>query len=162
MTDFYELREKQGRAHFSQDLGDYYFTAGTTDPFDRVDVYATARTKPSRTYAIEIKDYTNGGYERNYTKYIRNGKDNGYQIDLQKLQHLQEEADKENRIPILYVRFGDYTYAWNIAEINYEDRRREVWVNKSGANYGKEKELAWQTYLYANEAVWSKPTPKNN
>ena len=154
--------EKLGRRHFSQDMDEYYFTAATTDPFDPVDVYATARTHTQRTYAIEIKDLTNTDNYRPYTKFTCNGKDYGYQIDYHKLKHLQETADKEGRIPIVYVRFDDYTYAWNISLINYEERKKWRYVNKSGVNYGKEKEWALQTYLYANESVWSKKTLPDN
>ena len=151
-------KDLKGREYFSRDMDKYYITAGTEDDMDVIDVYATAKTHPNRIYSIEIKCYDDPQYPRNYSKFTSNGKDYGFQIDVAKLDHLMNKYHEENRIPILYCRFNDYTIAWNISKINYKERIKQVWTNKYGMNYGKEKELTYQTYLYISEAVYVKET----
>ena len=154
----YRQADLKGRSHFSLDFDKYYLTAGTEDDYDEVDVYATAKTYPYRTYAIEIKDYTNGNHIRNYSKYICNNIDYGYQIDYNKIDYLMDKWKYENRIPIIYARFHDWTIIWDIRKIPYEQRKKQVWTNKDGQHYGQQKELTWQTYLYFDEAIWTKTT----
>lgn len=158
MENKFREKDLQGRAHFSQDFDKYYYTAGTEDDYDKIDVYATAKTQLERTYAIEIKDYTNSGIDRPYDKYNKNGFDNGYQIDYEKLDYLCKEAAETNRIPILYVRFTDYTIVWRLDRIDWKGRESLVLTNKNGQDYGAQKEWSRQTYLYKTEAVWIKKT----
>lgn len=156
--NIYRKTDLLGRLHFSQDFDYYYITAGTESDTDRSDVYATARTNPLREYVIEIKDYTNSKHERNYTKFIYKGEDHGYQIDYDKIDYLMQKYYDEGRIPILYARFNDYTIIWDIRDIPYKERKKQVLVNKDGQHYHQEMELSDQTYLYFNEAKWHKLT----
>ena len=158
MENKFREKDLQGRAHFSADFDNYYYTAGTEDDYDKIDVYATAKTQLERTYAIEIKDYTNSGFDRPYDKYNKGDVDKGYQIDYEKLDWLCKEAAETNRIPILYARFTDYTIVWDLSKINWKGRESLVLVNKNGQAYGQEKEWSRQTYLYKTEAVWIKRT----
>ena len=154
----YRRADLMGRKHFGEDFDPYYITAGTEDDTDRIDAYATARTNHNRTYAIEIKDYTNTQHRREYIKFIHNGIDYGYQIDYDKIEYLTNISNEQGRIPILYVRFNDYTIVWDLSNIDWKSRAKMVSVNKDGQNYGKEKEYALQTYLYFNENRWYKLT----
>lgn len=160
----YRETDLKGRKHFSEDFGHLYITAGTEEDTDRIDVLATAITAPERTYAIEIKDYTNSDHERNYTKFIYKDKDkdeytdHGYQVDYDKIDYLTTVCKEENRIPILYARFTDYTIVWDLTDIPYQERSRMVWVNADGQHYGERKEAALQTYLFISEAKYKKLT----
>jgi len=160
----YRQADLEGRKHFSQDFGAYYITAGTQDDTDRTDVLATAKTDPSRIYTIEIKSYDNKQHPRDYAKFTYKDKgstvetDHGYQIDFDKIDYLMKMWEKENRIPILYVRFHDYTIVWDLRDIPYKERARMRDVNADGLNYGKRKETTLQTYLYKDEAKYKKPT----
>lgn len=154
----YRLKDEQGRKHFEEDYGQYYKTEYTEDDKDRIDLFATALTRPDRTYGIEIKDYTNGQHYRGYENFTRNGIDYGYQIDYDKIDYLVNYCKNEHRIPILYARFWDYTIVWDLTDFDYDKEARYVWVNADGQNYGKTKEYAKQTYLYIKDAVKQKPT----
>lgn len=160
----YRKADLEGRKHFAQDFGTYYITAGTEDETDRTDVLATAITNPTKIYTIEIKDYTNSEHERGYTKFIYKDKgsneytDHGYQVDYDKIDYLVKMWETENRIPILYARFSDYTIVWDLRTIPYKERAKMVEVNADGQNYGKRKEISNQTYLYFNEAKYKKLT----
>lgn len=149
----YREADELGRARFNQDFGDWFITAGTEDIFDKIDMYATARTNPNRTYAIEIKNYE-ATYPRAYSKFTWDGVDHGYMIDYDKIDNLVKVAAAEGRIPILYARFSDLTIVWDLREVEYESRKRLMTVNKDGQNYGEEKEEAWVTYLYKCEAKY--------
>ena len=146
----------KGRDYFNLDFPTQFITAGTNDDYNKLDMYLTARTDTSRIYAVEIKNIN-----RTYGKYNRYGIDYGFQIDLYKIDALWEKWITEGRIPILYVRFSDWTYAWDIRNIDYQSRAREVKTNDDGQNYGASKSVSWQTYFYMNEAVWSKKTNNN-
>ena len=160
----YRQADLEGRKHFAEDFGTYYITAGTQDDTDRTDVLATAITNPNKIYTIEIKDYTNSKYERGYTKFIYKDKgqteytDHGYQVDYDKIDYLMKMWHEENRIPILYARFCDYTIVWDLRTIPYKERAKMVVVNADGQHYGERKELANQTYLFINEAKYKKLT----
>lgn len=154
----YRQKDEQGRVHFNMDFGTWFITAGTDDDFDKIDAYLTAKTDLNRTYGVEIKDYTNSGFDRPYSKYIWNGIDGGYQIDYDKVDYLVMKCQEEGRIPILYARFTDLTIVWDLRTIPYNARKKQVWVNKDGQSYGKEKELVIQTYLYKDEAKYIKKT----
>lgn len=158
----YRRADLLGRKHFGEDFGNLYITAGTEGDFDESDIFATASTDPTRTYCIEIKNYEDPLFPRPYSKFTYNGIDYGYQIDFKKIAALLALWKNTGRIPIIYARFQDMTYVWDLRFIDVESRAKWKWVNKDGQNYGKEKEYALQTYLYANEAVWSKPTQKYN
>lgn len=157
-TNYYRQADVLGRGHFNDDFGIYYITAGTEDIYDKIDLYATARTDHSRTYAIEIKNYENDEHPRAYEKFSWNGIDNGYMIDYEKVYHLCKVAEAEGRIPIIYARFSDWTIVWDMRNIPWKNRGRMMRVNKDGQNYGMEKEEAQVTYLYKKEAVYVKPT----
>lgn len=150
----------QGRMHFDQDFPNYFIVEDTEDDYNVIDRFLTARTPSAPTYALEIKDETNNGHYRPYSKFTFNGKDYGFQVDLAKVEGVVEYCNQEGqgRRPLLYVRFGDITLVWKLDEVPYNDRKRQVWTNKNGMNYGAEKELTWQTYLYRKEAKWEKPT----
>ena len=105
-----------------------------------------------KTYLVEIKDLTNSGYERPSTKYP------DYQIDYDKIDYLVTKAEEEGRTPILYVRFSDKTFVWVLTDIPYKERRRLVWTNDNGVDYGKTKSLTPQTYLNFVEATWTTTT----
>lgn len=154
----YRQADELGRTHFNEDFGTWYITAGTEDIYDKIDLYATARTDHSRTYAIEIKNYENDEHPRAYEKFSWNGKDYGYMIDYEKVENLCKVAEEEGRIPIIYARFSDWTIVWDLRKILWKDRKRYMKVNKDGQNYGKEKEEAPVAYLYKKEAVYTKPT----
>ena len=156
----YMEAEERGRRHFSEDLGEWYYTAGTSNPYDRIDVRMTARTDPSRTYACEVKSYDDPQHPRKYAKYSHANKDAGYMIDYDKLDALTKVAEEEGRIPVLYCRFQDWTIVWNLADIPWRNRRRTKRVNKVGVQYGKEKEEAEVTYLYMGECAWRKKTER--
>lgn len=160
----YRKADLEGRKHFAQDFGTYYITAGTKDEKDRTDVLATAITNPTKIYTIEIKDYTNSEQGREYIKFIYKDKgqdeytDHGYQIDYDKIEYLMKMWHEENRIPILYARFCDYTIVWDLRNIPYKERAKMKEVNADGQNYGKRKETTLQTYLFINEARYKKLT----
>lgn len=160
----YRKADLEGRKHFAEDFGTYYITAGTEDDTDRTDVLATAITNPSKIYTIEIKDYTNSIHERKYSKFTYKAKgeeerrDHGYQIDYDKIDYLMKMWHEENRIPILYARFSDYTIVWDLRTIPYKERAKMKEVNADGQNYGKRKEITMQTYLFINEAKYKKLT----
>lgn len=158
MKNIYRQADELGRVRFAQDFGTWYITAGTKDDYDKIDVYATARTDHSRTYAIEIKNYENDEHPRAYEKFTWNGIDHGYMIDYEKPRNLCEVAEAEGRIPIIYARFSDWTIVWDLRTVPWRERKRLMKVNKDGQNYGKEKEEALVTYLYIDEAVWKKRT----
>lgn len=151
-----------GRKRFNEDYGTFYITAGTEDEHNKTDIYATAITNPQRIYTIEIKNYEDPQHPRPYSKFIYNGKDYGYQIDWDKVHYLMTLWKEEGRIPIIYARFYDYTYVWDLRYIDTESRKKQVWTIRDGMNYGGNKELTWQTYLYKDEAVTSKPTTRYN
>lgn len=160
----YRKADLEGRKHFAQDFGTYYITAGTEDETDRTDVLATAITNPTKIYTIEIKSYDNKEHPRYYTKFIYKDKgqdeytDHGYQVDYDKIDYLVKMWETENRIPILYARFSDYTIVWDLRDIPYKERAKMKEVNADGQNYGKRKEISNQTYLYFNEAKYKKLT----
>ena len=160
----YRKADLMGRKHFGEDFGTYYITAGTENDTDRTDVLATAITNPTKIYTIEIKDYTNSKQGREYIKFIYKDKgsdeytDHGYQIDYDKIDYLVKMWETENRIPILYARFCDYTLVWDLRTIPYKERAKMVEVNADGQNYGKRKEISNQTYLFFNEAKYKKLT----
>ena len=157
MTD-YRRQDLLGRKHFSDDYGEYYITAGTEGDYDKSDVYATARTNPERTYVIEIKSYDNEQYPRPYSKFIKEGIDYGYQIDYSKIEYLMKKWNEEGRIPIVYARFSDWTLTWDLRDIPYQERKKQIWTNADGQRYGRKRELTWQTYLYKDEAKDKKET----
>lgn len=155
-----EHRKKdiRGRKHFMEDFGNMFQYYCTPDDMDKIDMYLTATTNTGRTYCVEVKNYEDPKYPRPYSKFITvDGIDKGYQIDLDKLEHLFDTAEKEGRTPIVYARFPDITLVWDISKIDFESRARWVLTNKDGQNYG-EKEYSWQSYLYKCEAVWKKQT----
>ena len=152
MINAFRMKDLKGREHFSQDFDKYYFTAGTDSDYDRIDVYATAKTDLERTYCIEIKNYDDPEHPRPYYKY------DNYQIDYEKLDWLCKEAADTGRIPILYVRFSDYTVVWDLSKIDWKSRESLRMVNANGQYYGYKKEWSRQTYLYIEEAVWKKKT----
>lgn len=154
----YRQADELGRTRFAQDFGTWFLTAGTEDIYDKIDLYATARTDHSRTYAVEIKNYENDEHPRAYEKFSWNGKDYGYMIDYDKVDNLCKVAEEEGRIPIIYARFSDWTIVWDMRKIFWQDRKRMMKVNKDGQNYGKEKEESSVTYLYKDEAAYVKPT----
>lgn len=160
----YRKADLAGRKHFAEDFGTYYITAGTEDDTDRTDVLATAITNPNKIYTIEIKDYTNSERRREYIKFIYKDKgsdeytDHGYQIDYDKIDYLVKMWETENRIPILYARFSDYTLVWDLRTIPYKERAKMVEVNADGQNYGKRTEVSKQTYLFINEVKYKKLT----
>jgi len=154
----YRQADELGRARFAQDFGTWFLTAGTKDVYDKIDLYATARTDHSRIYAIEIKNYENDEHPRAYGKFSWNGKDYGYMIDYEKVEHLCKVAEEEGRIPIIYARFSDWTIVWDLSTIPWRERKRTMKVNKDGQHYGKEKEEAPMTYLYKSEAKYVKET----
>lgn len=160
----YRKADLEGRRHFSEDFGAWYITAGTEDDTDRTDVLATAITNPDKIYTIEIKSYDNKEHPREYAKFIYKDKgsdeytDHGYQVDYDKIDYLVKMWENENRIPILYARFSDYTIVWDLRDIPYKERARMREVNADGQNYGKRKEITKQTYLYINEAKYKKLT----
>lgn len=158
MDNNFRKADQLGRVRFAQDFGTWYITAGTEDVFDKIDVYATAKTDTSRTYAIEIKNYENDEHPRAYEKFSWNGEDHGYMLDYSKVENLCKVAEVEERIPIIYARFSDWTIVWDLRRIPWKDRVRVMKVNKDGQNYGKEKEESPVTYLYKDEAVFTKPT----
>ena len=150
--------ENKGRQHFVDDYGKFFMLQGTEGQTDRSDIYATAITNTGRTYIIEIKNYENEEHPRAYEKFTYKGKDYGYQIDLDKIEYLVTKGEEEGRIPILYARFNDITVTWDLKDIPYKERAKQVWTNKTGVDYGRKKELTWQTYLYKDEAKQVKPT----
>lgn len=152
MENAFRKKDLEGRNYFSQDFDNYYYTAGTEDDYDRIDVYATAKTQLERTYAIEIKCYNDPEHPRPYEKY------ENYQIDYEKLDTLCAVAESTGRIPILYVRFSDWTVVWDLTKIDWKSRLTTRLVNKNGQAYGREKEWSRQTYLYLEEAAWKKRT----
>lgn len=154
----YRKADELGRTRFNNDFGTWYITAGTENDFDKIDLYATARTDHSRTYAIEIKNYENYEHPRAYAKFTWDGKDHGYMLDYEKVDNLRRTALIEGRIPIIYARFSDYTIVWDITNIPYKERKKMMKVNKDGLNYGKENEKSLVTYLYKDEAKYVKPT----
>lgn len=157
-TEEIKKAEAKGRKHFVEDYGRFFQMEEREVQMDRSDIYATAITHTGRTYIIEIKNYENEEHPRAYAKFIKRGKDYGYQIDLNKIDYLVNKGEEEGRIPILYARFNDITVTWDLTEIPYKERARQVWTNKTGVDYGKAKELTWQTYLYKDEAKQVKPT----
>lgn len=152
----YRSKDLKGRQHFSEDFGAWFITAGTEDDYDKIDLYMTAKTRPDKTYAVEIKSYDNKEHPRPYTKYIWQGKDYGYQIDFDKVDNLVKVAESEGRVPIIYARFSDITLVWDLRKIPYKERKKLKKVNKDGQNYHKYAEETWQTYLYRDEAVFEK------
>lgn len=152
MDSDYKKRETQGRRHFKSDLGDKYIMVFTSDPFAKHDVEMTARTHTDKTYLGEIKDLTNSGYERPSTKYP------DYQIDYLKIDYLVTEALSRGRTPILYVRFTDKTYVWDLKDIPYKERMKMVYTNDKGIDYGRTRSLTAQTYLHFDEAAWTTTT----
>ena len=154
----YTKKDKMGRKHFKEDLGKYFIIEQTSDDYNKVDLYLTARTDTGKTYCVEVKNYEDPKHPRPYSKFITvDGIDKGYQIDLDKLEHLFDTAEREGRTPIVYARFSDITLVWDISKIDFESRARWVKTNKDGQNYG-EKEYSWQSYLYKYEAAWKKET----
>lgn len=150
--------ENRGRQHFVDDYGRYFMLEETEGQTNRSDLYATAITSTGRTYIIEVKNYDDEQHPREYAKFTYKGKDYGYQIDLDKIDYLVTKGKEEGRIPILYARFNDITVTWDLTDIPYKERVKQVWTNKTGVDYGKEKELTWQTYLYKDEAKQVKTT----
>lgn len=157
----YEKDEKKGRDRF-ETLFSKRLKMEFSDIHERYDLMATGYTN-NNTYVIEIKNYSNPDYPRAYDKYICNGKDGGYMIDNAKLKELTTIAEKENRIPILFVFFSDCLMMWDINKTmwndttNTDNRQHTGWirVNKDGQNYGN-KELSYMSYLYKDEAIWIK------
>ena len=157
VMDKVDTNEMKGREHFKEDLGKWYIMAFSKKKSSREDGWMTARTDYNRTYICEIKNYEDPENPRPYTKYVKHGVDYGYQIDYDKIDYLVTKGMETNRIPILYARFDDMTYVWDLTYIPYEERKKLKKTNKHGYAYG-EKETSWQTYLYRDEAIWSKPT----
>lgn len=155
--DKIDNKEEMGRKHFKEDMGKWYHIEFSNNKSSREDGWMTARTDGSRTYIVEIKNYEDPEHPRPYSKFVRRGVDYGYQIDYDKIDYLVTTALKDDRTPILYARFDDYTYVWDLTYIPYDERKKLKNTNKHGYAYG-EKEPSWQTYLYREEAVWSKPT----
>ena len=152
----HRIADIRGRKHFTEDFGRFYITAGTEDDYDRTDILATAVTNPNKIYTIEIKSYDNKDFPRPYEKYTKQGIDYGYQVDYDKIDYLMRMWENEGRIPILYAHFTDITLVWDLRKIPYKERKKLKWVNKDGQNYHKYTELAWQTYLYRDEAILEK------
>ena len=147
----YRQKDIMGRDAFNKDFPTQFITAGTQDDYDPIDMFLTAKTNPDRTYSVEVKIIG-----REYAKFIWRGKDYGFQIDAKKIDALWDKWITEGRIPILYIKFDDCTLVWDIRKIDYKSRERLVETNDDGCNYGKSKSSSLQTYLYKNEAVWTK------
>ena len=154
MESIYRKKDVKGRIAFQNSE---YFKKNmvraewTEGDYDRQDGRTTGNTND--IYIVEVKSYTDPKHPRPYSKFIIDGEDKGYQIDLDKLEHLVDEAEKENRIPLLYVKFEDYEVVWIPEEKTFSKRAKYVLTNKDGCNYGK-KEWSWQSYLYLDEAIW--------
>lgn len=153
----YRKKDVRGRQHFIEDFPGVFLYYCTPDDMDKIDMYLTAVTNTGRTYCVEVKNYEDDEHPRPYSKFIISGTDRGYQIDLEKIEYLFDVGERENRTPILYARFQDWTIVWDISKVDFESRARWIKTNKDGCNYG-EKEYSWQTYLYKDEAVWIKKT----
>jgi hypothetical protein len=158
--NLYRNADLLGRERFNEDFENIFITAGTENDMDKIDIFATARTDSGRTYAIEVKNYENSEFPRSYGKFTKNGVDYGYMIDYDKLDYLCKVAAAENRTPILYARFLDWTIAWNLNNVPWRDRKRTMKCNADGQNYGKKKEDSLVTYLYIEESAWKKETNK--
>lgn len=154
----YREKDDAGRKLMKNDFGKAYIMYFTPEDTNPVDFYLTATTQTEKTYVGDVKAYIDEEQPRTYTKFIINGKDYGYMIDLNKLREIKKIALNEKRIPILIVYFKDCTVIWNLIAIPWENRSEWRWVNKDGLNYGKEKEWELVTYLYKDEAVYVKPT----
>lgn len=142
--------EQRGRERFLNDFGHIYTIVFSTDEYERFDFKATAETIARViTYVGEIKNIN-----RDYSKFIKDGKDGGFLIDYSKVKAVVEEAEKENRIPVLVVYFNDYRIIWNLSKVmdRCENEKEERMVNKDGQHYG-EKELSTVTYVYKEDAV---------
>lgn len=147
----YRTKDLAGRNAFNQDFPNLFYTAGTEDDFDPIDMFLTAITNPNRIYSVEVKIVG-----REYAKFIWRGKDYGFQIDAKKIDALWDKWLTEGRIPILYIKFNDYTIVWDIRDIDYKSRERIVETNDDGQHYGRSKSPSMQTYLFKDEAAWIK------
>lgn len=150
-----QLKEKQGRQQFYNDMNAWYTIEFSTEPYSQEDFWMTARTDQTRTYIGDVKNYNNPEHPRAYNKFVVAGYDKGYMIDYEKIDYLVTQAEKQGRTPILYAHFSDCTLVWDLSKIPYKERKEERLTNKNGYAYG-EKEWSWQTFLYRREAVWSK------
>lgn len=151
----YRKADERGRQHFIDDFGDRYIIQPTEGDYDRIDLYATARTDINKTYSIEVKSYDNPNHPRPYEKY------GNYMIDYDKVDNLYTTSMSEGRIPIIYARFEDMTIVWDITDIPYKERKEKKKVNKDGQHYGKFYEYADVTYLYKEEAKYIKTHDKH-
>lgn len=137
-------KERIGRRKFENDFGKHLhieFSALKA----RYDAKATGLTR-GETLVVEIKDI-----RRPYTKHDKDGTDRGFLIDYDKLAYIEEVAKTEGRIPWVVAYFTDCVIIWNLFNTDWRKRGEMKDVNKEGINYGKEKETAYITYLYANE-----------
>ena len=118
----------------------------TKGDFDPQDVRTTGIT--GDIYLVEIKSYNDPNHPRLSSKF----KD--YQIDLDKIVDLCDDAKDEGRIPLLYVKFDDCEVIWQPSKKECRKRCKQVWTNDKGYNYGDSKSLTWQTYFHVDEALW--------
>lgn len=79
-----------------------------------------------------------------------------YQLDYKKLEWITDLAKEAEGKPIIIVHFTDVTMVWDLNKTNWKDRVRWKMCNKTGVNYGKEKEESKQSYLEFEEAVYIK------
>lgn len=159
-SDAVEHQEFIGGSLFLEsDFSKEYITEFHRRPTsDREDYDATGKT--GEQILIEVKSYNNPEFYRPYGKYNTGDTDNGYQIDEDKIFDLCLTAKEENRIPVLFVNFSDMEVAWIPNLKDSWSRKKYIRTNDKGLDYGKSKSKSNQTYLYLDEAVWTKK--KNN
>ena len=158
MENEYRKKDNKGREKMVSEFGKAYIMYFTPEQTNPVDFYLTARTHSEKTYVGDVKAYIDTEHPREYSKFIKNEKDYGYMIDLNKLREIKKIAMNQGRTPILLAYFTDFTIIWNLNNMPWETRCEWRYVNKDGCHYGEEKEWELMTYLYKKEAVYAKPT----
>lgn len=143
--DKYQEKENIGRDAWHN--SSFYFarisrSEGTTGKFDRQDERCTGLT--GEKYLVEIKCYSDPSHPRPYSKFP------DYQIDYEKIENLCDDAQKEDRIPLLFVKFDDCEIVWKPQKDVKTEWR---YVNKYGQNYGAEKERSLQAFLDIKDAI---------
>ena len=142
--DSYQEADNRGREKFDKSHGKDLITEHNQDPTGRWDTKATAITKPTITYVIEIKNIDRPSF-----------KFPDFMIDYDKIEALVDVATAEGRRPIVSVFFSDREVVWNINKTKWRERKETRKVNKDGQHYGREYEYHDMTYLHFDEAVWT-------
>lgn len=147
-----------GREYYMLDFSSDMKIEFTPNDFERYDFDAVDDN--SKKYVGEIKCYHKPEHPRPYSKFTKDDKDYGYQIDWSKIFEVWDEARDKEATPLLVAYFSDYLIVWDLNKVGIKELQRRnklIGTNDKGYRYGYSATKTLQTYLYKDEAIIVRP-----